>query len=97
MDANKMHQEKTRAKQHKNVISYFEKILEETPNVTLTVWLLMSHLKNHPNKMNKTYGIPLEKQGQTHKRCSSMDPYMATYLPSQKTNKIYGTLLENQG
>ena len=31
MDANKMHWEKAKWKQHKNATSYFEQILEATP------------------------------------------------------------------
>ena len=34
-----------------------------------------SHLKNHPNKMNKTCETLLDKQGQTQEWYSPMDPY----------------------
>ena len=36
-------------------------------------------------------GRRLEKQGRTHKWRSSMDPYTATYLPSQKTIPVIWT------
>ena len=45
---------------------YFEQILEATPHKTAVVWLLTSHFKNYPSKMNKTCRTLLEKQGQTH-------------------------------
>ena len=54
-------------------------VLQWTPT-----WPLTSHLKSHPSKMNKTCDTLVEKQGQTHKWRSSMDPYTVTYLPSHK-------------
>ena len=63
MDVNKMHKEKTRWEQYKNFMNYIEQILKATPLKTSAVWLLTSHLKNYPIKMNKTCGTLLEKQG----------------------------------
>ena len=47
--------------------------------------------QNHPSKTNKTCGTLLEKQGQTHKWRSPMDPYMVTYLPSSHTIQVRRT------
>ena len=45
-----------------------------------------SHFENHPNKTNKTCKTLLEKQGQTHKWCSLMDPFtqMCQCWPTNK-------------
>ena len=50
----------------KNAMSYTEQILEATPYKTTAVRPLTSHLKKHQSKTNK--------QKQTHKWRSSMDP-----------------------
>ena len=50
---------------YKNATWCFKQILEEASPKTAAVWLLTSHLKNHPSKMNKIYGTLLEKQGQS--------------------------------
>ena len=67
MDTNKTHGEKTRGKLHKNSTSYFEQILETTPNETTAIWPLISSRKNYPSKMNKTCRTLLEKQERTNK------------------------------
>ena len=36
---------------------------------------LTFHLTNHPSNTNKTWATLMEKQGRTHKWCSSMDPF----------------------
>ena len=51
----KMHGEKVRMERHKNATCYFEQILEATPNKTIAVRPLNSHLTNHLSKMNETY------------------------------------------
>ena len=56
------------------LLNYFLQILEPTPQET-AVWVLTSNLKNHPSKGNKTCSTLLEKQGQTHKGCSSTHGY----------------------
>ena len=71
----KMLREKTWWKLFKNATRCFELILEAKPYKTEAVRPLTSHLKNHPSKVNKTCRTLLEKQGQTHKRYSSSDPY----------------------
>ena len=63
---------------HKKATSYFEQILEAWSHKATAVRPLTSHLKIHPNKMKKTCGTPLEKQGRTHKWRPSMDPYIWT-------------------
>ena len=88
MDANKMHREKARWELYKNATSYFEQILEVTPHKTIAAQPLTSHLKNHPSKTNKTCGTLLEKQEQTDKRHSFMDPFTWTcqhWLTSKNT------------
>ena len=49
--------------------------MEATPFETTAEQPLTSDLKNHPNKTNKTCGTLQEKQIQTHKCLSSLDPY----------------------
>ena len=61
-DTNKTHREKTRWELHKNTISYFEQILEPTPQETTIVQPLTSHLKNYPSKTDKTCRTLFEKQ-----------------------------------
>ena len=61
MDADKAYQEKTRRELHKNAMSYAEQILEVASHKTTAVRPPTSHLKNHPNKTNKTCGTLLEK------------------------------------
>ena len=63
MDTYKMHREKARSGLDENAMSYFEQFLEATPNKTTAVWLLTSHIKKHPIKMNKIRETLLEKQG----------------------------------
>ena len=64
---------KGRRELHKNATSYTEQIQETTSHETTVVRSLTSHLKNHPNKTNKTCGTVLENQGRTHKWLSPMD------------------------
>ena len=102
MDTNKAHGEKARWELHKNAISYFEQILETIPHETTAVWPLTSHLKNHPRKTNKTCGTLMEKQGQTHKWHSSMNPYlwMCQCWPTNKnlfTSALCGYRMEFRG
>ena len=47
-------EKKARWELHKNAMSYTEQILEATPDKTTALLQLTSHLKDHPNKMNKT-------------------------------------------
>ena len=44
-----------------------------------TVQPLTSHLKNYPSTTSKACKILLEKQGQTHKQHSFMNPYTQTH------------------
>ena len=69
-----MHGEKDKWELHKNATCCFEEILEATLHKTAAVQPSSSYLKNHSSKMNKRYGILLEKQGQTHNQHSSMNP-----------------------
>ena len=62
MVTNKIQQEKTGWKLHKNAVCYLEQILEVTLHKTATVWPTASYLTNHSSKMNKSCGILLEKQ-----------------------------------
>ena len=73
MDANKMHREKARWELYKNAERRLEEILEETPHKTAAVWPSASHLTHHSSKINKTYEVLMEKQGQTHKWHSLTD------------------------
>ena len=55
MDPNKMHREKARWEQQKNATSYFEQILQATPNKTTVLRPLTPHLKKfNQEKTNKT-------------------------------------------
>ena len=61
MDANKKHREKARCGLHKNTMTYFEQIREETPHKTTAVRPLTSHLKK-PSKQDEQ-----DMQGRTYK------------------------------
>ena len=54
MDINEMQRAKARWELYKNAVYCLELILEATPNKTLAVWVMGSHLTNHSNKTNKT-------------------------------------------
>ena len=53
----------------------FEQILEATFHKTAAIRPFTSHITNHLRKTNKTLGSMLKKQGRTHKRRYSMEPY----------------------
>ena len=74
MDPNKRIEKKIDGNYTRILQAILKEILEATSHETIAVWLLTSHLKNHPNKRSKAYGILLEKQGWTHKWRSSMGP-----------------------
>ena len=54
LDTDYVYREKDRQQLHKNAMSYIEQILEATFHKTAALWPPTSHLKNHPNKTNKT-------------------------------------------
>ena len=54
LDTDKIHEEKAKWELHKNATCCFGQILEAEPNKIEAVCLLVSHLTNHPSKMNKT-------------------------------------------
>ena len=60
---------------YKNVTSYIEQIQEATSYEMTAVRPLISYLESHPSKMKEICGTLLEKQGETHKWRSLMDPY----------------------
>ena len=78
MDTDKPHWKKVWWELHQSSMSNIEQILGATSHETIAVQLLTSHLKNHSSKTNKTCGTLLERQGRTHKRRSSLDPYSWT-------------------
>ena len=80
MNANKAHRDKkkTRWELQKNVRSYVEQIIDGTTHGTIAVQPLTNHLKKHQSKTNETCRTLLKKQGHTHKRCSSMNPFIWT-------------------
>ena len=55
-------------------IWYSKLILNKSWKQHPTKQPLSSYPKKHLSKTNKTCGTQLEKQGWTHKKCSSMDP-----------------------
>ena len=61
MDADKTYREKARRKLHENAKCYFDQIQEATFRKNIAVRPPTFYLKNHPNKTDKTGGIPLEK------------------------------------
>ena len=79
MDADKINWEKARWKLHKNATNYIEQILEAIIHETTAVRPLTSYLKNHLSMISKTCGTLLQKQGQTHKWHSFVEPYAWTY------------------
>ena len=76
LDSKKMIKEKARWVLNKDTECYFKQILEAAPFKTVPVWPLISHLVNHASKISKPCCILLEKQGQTHKQCFSMNSYI---------------------
>ena len=70
-----MHHIDSNKKQDGNYTIMLRAILNKSPHELTTVQTLTTHLRNHPNKMNKTCGALLEKQKRTHKWRSSMDLY----------------------
>ena len=88
-DTNKMHREKARWELHKNATSYLTQILEAAPCETTSVQPLISHLANHPNKMNKACGTLLEKKGWIHKWHFSMDSHTWRCLFWPKSKNLF--------
>ena len=75
MDSNKTAGEKARRQLHKNAASNLEQILAATHHKTPTVQPPASHHENYSSETNQTCRTLLEKQGQTHKWCTLMDPH----------------------
>ena len=75
IDTDYAYREKAGRELHKNATSYMKQILDATSCKTEAVWPSTSHLKIHPNKMNKTCGTLLEKQEGTHKQHSPIDTF----------------------
>ena len=75
MDSNKTAGEEARRQLHKNAASNLEQVLAATPHKTPTVRPPASYHENYSSLMNQTCRTLLEKQGQTHKRCTLMDPH----------------------
>ena len=73
IDTNKTLLEKALLELRNYTMCCLEQILDTTSNKIAAVCPSLSPLINHPSKMNMTCGALLEKQGQTHKRCSFMD------------------------
>ena len=58
-DTYKMHREKAGYELHRNATSYFEQILEATPQTTAAVWPHNYNYKNHSRKTKKIRGTLL--------------------------------------
>ena len=75
---------------YKNATSYFEQIIEATPNVTTVVFPLISHLENHPRKTYKKCRTLLQKQGQIHEWRFSVELNTYTYQCRLTSKRLFG-------
>ena len=76
MDTDNTYRGKARLELQKNATSYIEQFLEETPCETTAFLSLTRRIQKHPHKMNKTYGVLLEKQ---EKHISNFFLWMPSY------------------
>ena len=67
VNTNKTHIEKARRELRKNVVCCLEQVLEAASHKITAEQQPAYHLTNYSNKMKKTFGVPLLKQGLTHK------------------------------
>ena len=95
IDADKTQREKARRELHKNTTTYIEQILETTSHETAVLRPPTSYLWNHLNKTNRACGTQLEKQRQTHKWRSPMNPFTWTCQCSL-TTRTYKSSVRTQ-
>ena len=71
---------------NENAARCLEQTLGATPEETIAVRPLSSHLTSYSSKTNKPCGKLLERQGRTHKQCSLMESFIwsCQYWPTSK-------------
>ena len=97
LDSKKTVGEEAKRQLHKNAASNLEQVLAATPHKTPTVRPPASYHENYSSWANKTCRTLLEKQGQTHKWYTLMDPTHGRAKAGQPARTYIQQLCEDTG